>query len=412
MTSSQNILTTAYINVRGQTGLEISKQVQIEHFLQVYNIDILNCQETNIIESTFESCNFINSSYGIISNNASNKYGTSCLVSNSLQPANIKFDTSGRVIVFNIGEMTFGNVYLPSGNDPVMRASRENYAAEYIPQLLINCKESGCIGGDWNSIINEKDATKNQAQKLSPSLKRLVKTFSWTDSFRHVHPASQVFSRYYNHITHGEGATRIDRQYHWGSMTVLEVRYVGLAFSDHHGLIVKIKLPESQSKLLCPKSKPQFKAKPEVVRDKIFNERLKLKFSAWSEVRQSGLNLMSWWEIIVKPGIKRLLIDRGKELNNERSGHLNLLLLKQAYFVQKLQKGDMSKLASLKLVQAEIQVYYEEESEKVKLQSRTDEVDTSEKVRIYHHELHAKHIKRSAILKLDTEKGLIEGHTA
>ena len=72
----------------------------------------------------------------------------------------------------------------------------------------------------------------------------------------------------------------------------------------------------------------------------------------------------------------------------------------------------MSKLASLKLVQAEVQVWYEEESEKVKIQSRTDEVDTSEKVRIYHHELHAKHIKRSSILKLDTEKGLVEGHTA
>ena len=149
-----------------------------------------------------------------------------------------------------------------------------------------------------------------------------------------------------------------------------------------------------------------------MIRDKIFNERLKVKFSAWSEVRESGLNLMSWWEVIVKPGIKRLLIDRGKELNKERSGHLNLLLLKQAYLVQKLQRGDMSKLADLKLVQAEVQMWYEQESEKIKLQSRTDEVDTSEKVRIYHHELHAKHIKRSSILKLKTEKGLLEGHSA
>ena len=56
-----------------------------------------------------------------------------------------------------------------------MRNSRENYSAETIPQLLINCKDSGCIGGDWNSIISEADATKNQAQKMSPSLKRLVK---------------------------------------------------------------------------------------------------------------------------------------------------------------------------------------------------------------------------------------------
>ena len=184
MTESKNILTLAYINIRGQTGLEISKQVQIEKFLQVFKIDILHCQETNILDNTFESCNFINSSYSLISNNASNKYGTCCLISNCFQPENIKFDTRGRVIVFDIGEMTFANVYLPSGNDPDMRSSRENYAAEEIPQLLINSKDSGSIGGDWNSIIHERDATKNQAQKMSPSLKRLVKNFSWSDSFR------------------------------------------------------------------------------------------------------------------------------------------------------------------------------------------------------------------------------------
>ena len=72
----------------------------------------------------------------------------------------------------------------------------------------------------------------------------------------------------------------------------------------------------------------------------------------------------------------------------------------------------MSRLGSLKQVQAEVQTWYELESEKVKLQSRTDEIDTSEKVRIYHHEFHAKQIKRSSILKLKTERGLLEGNAA
>ena len=182
--------------------------------------------------------------------------------------------------------------------------------------------------------------------------------------------------------------------------------------SDHHGLIVKIQLPDSQAKLICPKSKPQFKAKPEVVRDKIFNDNLKLKFSAWTEIRQAGLDLTTWWELMVKPGVRRLLIDRGKEMNKEKSGHLNLLFLKQAYLVMKIQKGQTQRLASLKQVQAEIQLWYEQDSEKVKLQSRSDELDSSEKVRIYHHELHSKHIRRSSILKLKTEKGLLEGHVA
>ena len=32
--------------------------------------------------------------------------------------------------------------------------------------------------------------------------------------------------------------------------------------------------------------------------------------------------------------------------------------------------------------------------------------------RIYHHELHQKHIRKSSILQLQTDNGLLEGHTA
>ena len=174
----------------------------------------------------------------------------------------------------------------------------------------------------------------------------------------------------------------------------------------------KVKLPDTFTKLFCPKSRPQFKAKPEVVKDPVFHERLRQSFPLWSEVRQAGPDILSWWEVIVKPGVKKLLIERGKELNRERSGQLNLLLLKQAYFVSRLQQGDKSKLAKLKEIQAEIQMWYESDCEKIKLQARAEEINSSENVRIYHHELHAKSIKKSAILKLETETGTLEGHDA
>ena len=40
------------------------------------------------------------------------------------------------------------------------------------------------------------------------------------------------------------------------------------------------------------------------------------------------------------------------------------------------------------------------------------DVQQSEKVRIFHHEIHQRNVKRSAILKLKTDKGLLEGHAA
>ena len=54
----------------------------------------------------------------------------------------------------------------------------------------------------------------------------------------------------------------------------------------------------------------------------------------------------------------------------------------------------------------------DQENSKVKHQTRASEYQYGEKVRIYHHELHRKMIKRSSILKLETPSGILEGHSA
>ena len=92
---------------------------------------------------------------------------------------NVAFDSNGRIIIFDIENLTLGNFYLPSGSDGNSRSRRENYFGETIPQLLINSKDSGCLAGDFNCITNKEDATKNPESKISPSLKRVVKAFSW-----------------------------------------------------------------------------------------------------------------------------------------------------------------------------------------------------------------------------------------
>ena len=64
------------------------------------------------------------------------------------------------------------------------------------------------------------------------------------------------------------------------------------------------------------------------------------------------------------------------------------------------------------MVQSENQQWYEKESTKIILQARTEECNSSKKVRIYHHKLHRKRMTKSSILKLQTEQGLLEGHPA
>ena len=79
---------------------------------------------------------------------------------------------------------------------------------------------------------------------------------------------------------------------------------------------------------------------------------------------------------------------------------------------QELQEGDMEQLVQLREINELIENWYEDESKKVITQARIFDVQLSEKTRIYHHEQHLKHIKKSAILKLETENGVIEGHEA
>ena len=134
----RNILSVAFMNIRGQTGLTSPKQDQIESFIVRNKIDVLHLQEINITEDSFSTCNVISSSYNLLSNNSPTKYGTASIIRSDFTPENILLDSTGRAIVFNIGDMTLANLYLPSGTDSTSRYSREQHFSEIIPKLLLN----------------------------------------------------------------------------------------------------------------------------------------------------------------------------------------------------------------------------------------------------------------------------------
>ena len=186
---------------------------------------------------------------------------------------NFKFDTAGRALVFDIEGLTFGNLYGHSGTDARSRANREHFYAEVVPQLLTSRKTDGCVGGDLNCIIDKADATTHPEAKMSNCLKRVTKVFDMKDSFRALYPKVQAFYRYYGY-TRGQGATRIDRQYHYGNITIMEAKYLPLSFSDHQSLVVTICLPDPLSKMICPRAQPSFRLSDEVINDHKFQEKV------------------------------------------------------------------------------------------------------------------------------------------
>ena len=400
-TSSLNI---AYINCVGQTKFSVSKQLEIQSYMRSHSIDILHLQECLIDDDSFSQCNYVCSNFNIFSNNTpgNTPYGTASLVRSDIDVTNIVTDDSGRVIIFEAAGCSWGNFYLPSGTDGTSRALREHYCAELIPQLMIRRKGIGAVGGDLNSIINTQDSNRNASTKMSPSFKTFVSSFSLIDSFRSLHPKKSQFSRYYSNDRHGEGASRIDRCYHWGELRVVEAEYHSISFSDHLSHRLVFTLPSPLDRQVAPKSKPQFRISPEIVNDPNFEEKLKNKFEVWRQVLEAGADPLIWWQHLVKKGIQHLARERARELYKQRQGYLNLLLLRQAYLASKLGGGDLSCYTALEEVKLRITKWYDEESEKIILLSRTNDMNLNEKVRIFHHDLHRKFKQRSAILKLQT----------
>ena len=99
----------------------------------------------------------------------------------------------------------------------------------------------------------------------------------------------------------------------------------------------------------------------------------------WEEILDLGLEVLVWWDLVVKPGIRKLAIMRSKHLNKEKRGELNILLLRQAYLARKLQLGNYRVLGELRGVQSEIERWYQKESEKVLIQSKSDEIILNER---------------------------------
>ena len=110
-TDNLSRIKVGFMNIRGQSGLKIEKQLQIEEFVKRFKCDILHLQESNIEDETFSTCNYICSNYNILQNNNLSQYGTSSLVKSEFIIENLRCDTQGRALVFDVGQLTFDNIY-------------------------------------------------------------------------------------------------------------------------------------------------------------------------------------------------------------------------------------------------------------------------------------------------------------
>ena len=197
--------------------------------------------------------------------------------------------------------------------DQASRNERENFISDVIPNLMIYRKRAGFICGDFNCITDKKDSLVHPDQKVSKCLRKLIDLYQVSDVFRTLYPHSLQFSRYYT-WKGVKGATRLDRIYSWGECSIEEAEYVGLSFSDHLAHITRIEYSKANNVEVNPKKRNIYKIKHYLASDEVFLKSVRNEFPTWVDVKHN-YTPVTWWEYCVKPSIKKLAIQREKDIN-------------------------------------------------------------------------------------------------
>ena len=110
-------LTIGSLNVRGQLALSEARILNLVDFIKQYKIDILNLQETNLNDDSFEKNDFLSQNYQFIYNNAPNGFGTAVILKNDINFSNMKIDTKGKMICYDLDDqqITGANIYMQCG---------------------------------------------------------------------------------------------------------------------------------------------------------------------------------------------------------------------------------------------------------------------------------------------------------
>ena len=228
-----------------------------------------------------------------------NSRGTAFIWRDGLPISEVSVVEPCRLQVATLGSFSILNIYAPSGtknkyarkefySGPVMRAVR-SLTVHNVPPI---------IGGDFNCILNKKDAMANQQQKMCPALRDLVKGFGYQDAFRHLYPNTISYTFHRRNT-----ASRLDRFY-FGQMNIpnlQEVLHFPVSFSDHDGVLVKMFLPDISKPPPPPKPRSTYwKVNNSVLKDPDFKENFTRVWNLSNKTKNSHPSVVSWWENVFK----------------------------------------------------------------------------------------------------------------
>lgn len=267
----------------------------LHNFTRTHDLDILFLQEVYSDELFIPG-------YTVICNVDHNRRGTAVALKHHIKYTNVEKSVDSRVIALRLqGSVTLVNVYAPSGSQ--QRTHRETFFNTTLAHFLRHQTNYTILAGDFNSVINARDATGEGNHSLA--LKNTVQQTRLKDVWEALH-GTRVEHTY---ITHNS-ASRIDRVYVSSNLRdQLRTAYVSAcSFTNHMSLTTRLCLPNQGR----AHGMGFWSLRPYVLTDETIEE-FQQKWNYWTRQRRSYNSWMQWWLRLAKPKMKSFFRWKSKE---------------------------------------------------------------------------------------------------
>ena len=205
---------------------------------------------------------------------------------------------------------------------------------------------------------------------LSKNLKSIVNNFRFKDilSARKSKPQYTYY--------HNEYGARLDRIYVSKFYThIVNTSTNSAYFSDHLSVTVEINISTT-----VQIGRPQWRMNVSLLKDNLIKENFGIMWAYLQTKKGSFTNILSWWEDLVKPNIKRFFIQQGREKNRLQYGLINYLeteLRKQYEISNETGTINYSEIRSIK---SELDSYRQQLATGVKVRSRVQDTMANETI--------------------------------
>lgn len=305
---SYNIATININTITNPTKLNA-----LQTFLRTMDLDVVFLQEVENNQLTLPG-------YNVVSNVDHTRRGTAIALKEHVEFSCVEKSLDGRLIALRVNNTTLANIYAPSGS--IARAERERFFNNTIAYYLRHCTEYVVMGGDFNCVLRQCDAT---GSNTSPALQATVRQLQMCDVWVQLR-GSELGPTY---ITHNS-ASRLDRFYVNPGLreNIREVNTHVCSFTNHKAVTLRICLPS----LGREHGKGFWSLRPHLLSEENIEE-FQIRWQFWTRQRRNFESWIMWWQFYAKLQIKKFFRWKSRAaFDNFHREYLRLYVqLEQAY---------------------------------------------------------------------------------